>query len=503
MVDGTYAAVVDFIAWSIEVLATGKYPSQGPRGEALPPNRAAKARSWLADGWTCHFVGWQGDLKEKLQCHGFKRNYLANALCEWCLATRVSTGRMNAYDFRVGAKWRRTPTTHEEYLRTTGLARLIFNACMRDRQEGEGTNRGSTHPTGPEIAPRPRWLSPWVQVPKWNIHRNLLDSLHLIWLGIGKDVAGSMAVVLASMYGGSAPCLHPDNHGGSPLWKLQEAFSELWHEYDAWCSRTGATFAFSNAPACQRRCALEFASRTHASTPRPQCSHASAERTPTQIFAGMPAPSTSPTCVRTRHVRSFKAFTPSLFHCKDAGARYPVLQQTVKGLPCKVLIKFLCDWTVQCVDDGKDTRPDAQDRRALAVAFRSYIDILDNAGMFLTPCEARSARLAGESFLLAYQKLACQALPAGPLLWRMRPKWHYMCHQVANLEATRENPSKMDLCAAETYMGRIKLIASKCHGKTITRRVAERLALHSSLVIGGGTLMGHMQGAHMPEAAME
>ena len=123
---GSYAAVVAFLAWSIEVMATGVHPSQGHVGEALPPAREAKARSWLADGWTCHFVGWQGDLKEKVQCHGFARNYLANALCEWCLASRVSKTRMNAYYFGPDALWRLYPTTHAEYVATAGLGRLIF-----------------------------------------------------------------------------------------------------------------------------------------------------------------------------------------------------------------------------------------------------------------------------------------------------------------------------------------------------------------------------------------
>ena len=52
-----------------------------------------------------------------------------------------------------------------------------------------------------------------------------------------------------------------------------------------------------------------------------------------------------------------------------------------------------------------------------------------------------------------HQALACQALPAG------------------EVKANGHGPHK--------------LIASKCHGKTIARRVAEHLALHSSLVFGG------------------
>ena len=87
--------------------------------------------------------------------------------------------------------------------------------------------------------PRPTRLSPWAQVPSWNIHRNMLDSLHLIWLGLGKDLAGSLAVLLAATHGGSAPCVAA-THGGSAPWKLEQAFSELWQEYDAWCKRTGA-----------------------------------------------------------------------------------------------------------------------------------------------------------------------------------------------------------------------------------------------------------------------
>ena len=43
-------------------------------------------------------------------------------------------------------------------------------------------------------------LSPWEGVPGWSIHRNLLDMLHVPWLGVAKDLSGTLLLLLGWLY---------------------------------------------------------------------------------------------------------------------------------------------------------------------------------------------------------------------------------------------------------------------------------------------------------------
>ena len=93
------------------------------------------------------------------------RNYQRNWFCEWCVCCR-HLGIANGYDFRECATWKKNLTTLECYLATT------------DEQD----------------------LSPFVAFPAWTLERNKLDMLHAIWLGYGKDIAGSSMLTLADTY---------------------------------------------------------------------------------------------------------------------------------------------------------------------------------------------------------------------------------------------------------------------------------------------------------------
>eukprot|EP00969_Alexandrium_andersonii_P340344 15043982-Alexandrium_andersonii.AAC.1 len=57
-------------------------------------------------------------------------------------------------------------------------------------------------------------------MPGWSIHRNLLDLLHLVWLGVAKDFCGSMMLVLCRYYPGLS---------------ISEALHVQWLEMQAWC----------------------------------------------------------------------------------------------------------------------------------------------------------------------------------------------------------------------------------------------------------------------------
>ena len=213
------------------------------------------------------------------------------------LASRVSL--QDAHE-RSDALWRLCPMhAHAEYVATTGLGRLIFmrrdtldfvcvrrssermhapatasramyNACLGSpycrespatdrhvfltdlkpyraerlvrvarweriaRRGRGGRDGGGTRAIAPGTVPRPTpRLSPWAQVHA----PEHADSLHLIWLGLGKDMAGSSWPSAA--------------HGGSAPWKLAQAFSGT--APGACMERTAA---WGRRHACMQACML-------------------------------------------------------------------------------------------------------------------------------------------------------------------------------------------------------------------------------------------------------
>ena len=119
----------------------------------------------MAAGWGASVVGHLSDMKERVLVHRFHRNYLANFQCEKCLATRHREDT-SAYDFGPQAAWRSLEVSHATYLLST-----------------------------------PRHLqSPFTMFRSWHIHRNRMDLLHGVWLGIAKDVSGQIAYDAVMMY---------------------------------------------------------------------------------------------------------------------------------------------------------------------------------------------------------------------------------------------------------------------------------------------------------------
>jgi len=95
-------------------------------------------------------------MQKKVTIHKFDRNYNCNFFCERCCCCRhLEQG--NGYNFSPDVLWRRLRTSHELYVAVAG-----------DK------------------------VSPWMVVPGWSLYRNLYDTLHCIWLGFGKDVAGQL-----------------------------------------------------------------------------------------------------------------------------------------------------------------------------------------------------------------------------------------------------------------------------------------------------------------------
>lgn len=63
------------------------------------------------------------------------------------------------------------------------------------------------------------------------------------------------------------------------------------------------------------------------------------------------------------------------------------------------------------------------------------------------------------------------------MAFKMRPKHHYLWHIAMDVTATKLNPRLFHVWEDEKFLGRIKRIATKCHGGTVQRRALERYVL--------------------------
>ena len=371
----TYNQIVSFIKWNLNVLMSGKHPSKDNLGNEFPPGglRSQKVGCWLAgsssaDAWRAAFSAWQGDLKEKRICHRFQRHYLCSELCEWCEASRTSE-HMNAYDLSASASWRSHLTSHQAYLANTPAARL----------------------------------SPWSSVPGWSSDRNFVDLLHRMWLGVAKDLSGTLLFLLG--------CLYMEKWSMS----LPDALWYIWFEFREFMRHRG------------KRCDV-------------------------------------------------RAFTLNTI-CWGGPTDFPILHSRIKAANSKAITIFLCWQTIRMIEQGCDTRPDAHHRDKLCRGFIGFVSILDASGPWLTDAEIASATRQGQTVLDMYQLLSLQACQQSLCLYKVPPKTHYVCHLILRLSSCRENPAKSDLFMAESYLGKIKMLARVCPSRTISLRVAQRLLL--------------------------
>ena len=154
-----------------ESLLAGRFPSTDHLGNAfLDEERVAKAGHLIAGGWRFGFDAWTGDWKERSLSHSFvRRNYQSMQLCDQCDAIKPFAKTppellpLVFTNFSETAPWTQTLRTHSQYLQTTP----------------------------------PAHLTPWLDVPGFQIDRIKWDSAHTILLGVGKDIAASFLLDVA------------------------------------------------------------------------------------------------------------------------------------------------------------------------------------------------------------------------------------------------------------------------------------------------------------------
>ena len=186
----THDDIALLIAYAMEVLETGLYPTRDHNGEPFPPDsrEGRKAGTPFAGGWRACFSAFKADLEARVLIHKLVRNWSSDSICEHCLASKYR--ELSFGDFSNKAAYLEFLLSHEDFLRLNP----------------------------------PHRQSAWINVKGWRKERNLEDMLHCLHQGVAP-------VAIASLV-----CDHFEStQSRLTLASLSECLSsEAWGHYQEW-----------------------------------------------------------------------------------------------------------------------------------------------------------------------------------------------------------------------------------------------------------------------------
>ena len=118
-----------------------------------------------------------------------------------------------------------------------------------------------------------------------------------------------------------------------------------------------------------------------------------------------------------------------------------------------------------------------------AYYMQKAIEVLDNSGIILSEADAREVSECLREHLKCYSWLASHSWMERRLLFQLRPKHHCVWHFAEQVAEWKLNFSLFHCFDEESFLGKIKNICQKTHGKTATRRVYQRYLLCFAMVM--------------------
>ena len=111
------------------------------------------------------------------------------------------------------------------------------------------------------------------------------------------------------------------------------------------------------------------------------------------------------------------------------------------------------------------------------------MEIFDSGGVLLTSRNASEASEMLLRHLKSLQLLTENHGVPGALLFKMRPKCHYLWHTATQTRMWKINPFVFHCFAEESWLGRVKQVAVQCHGSTMVHRVLQRYLIFLGLFL--------------------
>ena len=111
------------------------------------------------------------------------------------------------------------------------------------------------------------------------------------------------------------------------------------------------------------------------------------------------------------------------------------------------------------------------------------IDIMDASDIILSCEDANAAAESMKLHLKAFVWLALYFHDKRMMLFKLRPKSHYLWHMANDLPTWRLNFAVFHTFSEESFLGKIKAIALKTHGRTMTQRTFQRYLLFMAVFL--------------------
>ncbi|CAK9008792.1 unnamed protein product [Durusdinium trenchii] len=173
---------------------------------------------------------------------------------------------------------------------------------------------------------------------------------------------------------------------------------------------------------------------------------------------------------------------PVLSEANMGGSDYAEIGTRYKASHVKCLIW----WAAQKTRQVADVAPDNVQLQVLATCcwgVQRCIEISDHAGLILDVIEAKEASDALRTHIRCFAWLSLHYHDLKTNLFKVRPKSHYICHMADSLVSSRMNFNSFHTFDEESFLGKIKAICQKTHGRTMTQRVFQRYRLCLALFL--------------------
>ncbi|CAK9092949.1 Nipped-B-like protein B [Durusdinium trenchii] len=161
---------------------------------------------------------------------------------------------------------------------------------------------------------------------------------------------------------------------------------------------------------------------------------------------------------------------------------YCEMSSKFKAVHIKRMVWWLAFKSQEAADSNMDDRV-LQTFATCAYALQRCIEIQDGGGLVLSLEEAEECYSSLILHLRTYSWLASFHWEERRLLFRMRPKHHILYHQALQLKEWRINQSVFHCFDQESFLGKIKNICQKCHGRSATRQIYNRYLLCVAMML--------------------
>ena len=107
---------------------------------------------------------------------------------------------------------------------------------------------------------------------------------------------------------------------------------------------------------------------------------------------------------------------------------------------------------------------------------------MDHSPLVMSKSDASETAQSLQMHLLCYGWLSAYFDEQRKMMFRFRPKHHYLFHQALQTNEWQLNQGMFHTWDQESFLGKLKQICVRCHGGTATVRVFERYLLTMAMM---------------------